>query len=186
MKDRIKNAVLDILDNNPGDMLTVKLLCAEAGISKQTLYNYYYGITAALEDLIDDLMDESFDDAFDHTNVKAAMSVLRVMNEHQKVFLHLYSSKRYHDEMMRIIGSKMRAITERSVDKCISEKDADISEFSRNIVVGFYLDLYMGVIDRYLSAKMSYDSEAIGSIYDAIMYDHSTQEALIRLSTIKL
>ena len=48
-KERIKTELLKLLDRYSADDLTLKLFCAESGISKQTLYNHYYCLMDAIE-----------------------------------------------------------------------------------------------------------------------------------------
>ena len=41
-KEIIKETILDLLDEHSADEITVKLICMESGLSKQTLYNHYH------------------------------------------------------------------------------------------------------------------------------------------------
>ncbi len=50
-KEKIKKTLLRLLEDHSADQLTVKMVCSEAGISKQTLYNHYLNLMDALEDV---------------------------------------------------------------------------------------------------------------------------------------
>ena len=39
---RIREAMMSLLERHSMDDITVRLICGEAGISRQTFYNYYY------------------------------------------------------------------------------------------------------------------------------------------------
>ena len=46
-RGRIKRTIFELLKTTPADQLAVKTLVLEANISKQTLYNNFYGILDA-------------------------------------------------------------------------------------------------------------------------------------------
>ena len=47
---RIREAMMSLLERHSMDDITVRMICGEAGISRQTFYNYYYSAEEALDE----------------------------------------------------------------------------------------------------------------------------------------
>ena len=60
-RDKIKLTIIEFLKENPADQLTIKTLLMEANVSKQSLYNNFYGIQDAVCESVCDLFDEAAD-----------------------------------------------------------------------------------------------------------------------------
>ncbi len=59
-KDRIKNALIILLNSFPLESITIKQLCDKAEISRTSFYHYYNN----LDEILKELFDESFETSF--------------------------------------------------------------------------------------------------------------------------
>ena len=105
-KDRIKATILRLLEQMPADDLSVKMVVSEAKVSKQTLYNNYYGLLGAIEDMIQDLMTEAAEKSAGEDNwAEQIRAIMHMFAERKDVFIHLYFSK-YRDDLMNLIRAR--------------------------------------------------------------------------------
>ena len=178
-KDKIKTTLLRLLETHPADGLTVKMVCMEAQVSKQSLYNNYYGIVAT-EDVIEDLISEATRDFCSTENwFTGILSVLRLFSERRSVINHLYNSK-YQKDMLKAITRYISPIIEAGILDRANTCGVDISDEDKSIMTGLYTDVLIGLITRYLNNKMSEDPAYLVYIYSTILAD-STAEAMAKI-----
>ena len=173
-----------MLESQNADDLSVKSVCAEAGISKQTLYNNYYGILGAIEELVSDMMEEATAEYTDnHDWLDGLYAILRMLAERKNVFVHLYYSK-YRDDMLKAIYMTLGPIVATGVQDCAAKSESDLNEYCEKIVVGFYMDIFMGVVGRFIHKKMTDDPKNVAEIYKTMLMDHDTKKMLRDLSEV--
>ena len=179
-KTKIKKTLLRLLETYPADELTVKMVCLEAQVSKQSLYNNYYGILAAVEDVIEDLIYEA---ARDFRNTEdwfaGILSVLRMFGERRSVINHLYNSK-YQKDMLNAITICISPIIEGGIVDLADTYGVDVSDTDKSIISGLYTDVFIGLITRYLNNRMSEDPVYLVYIYKTILAN-STAEAMAKI-----
>ena len=173
-----------MLESYPADDLSVKSVCAEACISKQTLYNNYYGILGAIEELVSDLMEEATDDyKNNHDWLEGLRSILHMLIERKNVFIHLYYSK-YRDDMLKAIYMVLGPIVAHGVQDCAARSESELTDYSQKIVVGFYMDILMGVVGRFIHKRMTDDPDYVAAMYKTMLMDHDTKKVLKDLSNL--
>ena len=102
-KEIIKETILDLLDEHSADEITVKLICMESGLSKQTLYNHYHNWMDALADAYEGEFYGSVGDCDTYIDwVQGFYRVLNFLHTRKKAFLHIYNSSR-REELIEII-----------------------------------------------------------------------------------
>ena len=120
-RDRIKQKLLELLKTTPADQLAVKTLVMEAHISKQTLYNNFYGIQDAVCELVCDLFDEASEEYFGQENWMTGMKEsLKMLDDHKDVMMHLWNSKWRYDILMGLIKRYMRERMEQDPEKLLT------------------------------------------------------------------
>lgn len=183
-RDNIKETILRLLDSYNADELSVKVVCAEAGISKQTLYNNYYGILGAVEEAISDLLEEATADYTDnHDWLEGLRVIFEMLVKNKNIFTHLYFSK-YREDMLKTIYMVLGPIVAHGVEVCAAKVETELNEYSQKIVVGFYMDICMGIIGRFIHKKMTEDPAYVAEIYKTLLMDHDTKKVLKDLSAI--
>ena len=107
-KDRIREAVNSLLHTYSADDLSVKMVCAEADISKQTLYNNYYGIYGVIEEIVLEMLEQTASRILrERRNAREQLRAqIRMMISERAFFTHIFCSK-YREELMRAIQARV-------------------------------------------------------------------------------
>lgn len=183
-RDKIKETLLRLLEKYPADDLSVKTVCSEACISKQTLYNNFYGILGAIEEIVGDLMEEATADYTDnHDWLDGLRAILEMIANRRNVFIHLYYSK-YRDDMLKAIYMVLGPIVANGVQDCAARSDSELTEYSEKVVVGFYMDICMGVVGRFIHKKMTDNPVYVAEMYRMMLLDHDTKKVLKDVSEL--
>lgn len=179
-KNKIKTTLLRLLETYPADELTVKMICNEAQVSKQSLYNNYYGILAAVEDVIEDLINDAARDCRNTEKWFAGIhSVLQMFAERRNIINHLYNSK-YKQDMLNAVSRCISPIIEAGILDQAHTYGVDIDDNDKAVISGLYTDVFIGLITRYLNNRMSQDPAYLVYIYRTILAN-STAEAMAKI-----
>lgn len=180
-RERIKKTLIELLKDNSADMLAVKTLCIEANISKQTLYNNFYGIPDAIGEAICDIIDEKAGRYFGQNNWMTGMEkILILFEENKDVVMHLWNSK-MKDEAFDAIAAQAYKIIAKGINEREKEAGIKILRQDETIMTGLYLDIFMGLIRRYMEQKMTQDPKQLIRVYGAIL-EKDTSYGLKRIS----
>ncbi len=182
-RGRIKRTIFELLKTTPADQLAVKTLVLEANISKQTLYNNFYGILDAACEVVCDLFDEASEEYFDQENWMTGMKeALKMINEHRDIMMHLWNSKWRYD-ILQAIADHVYPIIVNGISECEENAGLSVSDENKKIISGLYLDIFMGLITRYMRERMEQDPEELLRIYDAIL-EKDTAYGLRRICSL--
>ncbi len=89
----IRDALTNILRRHSMDGITVKWICLEAGVSKQTFYNHYYGVGEVLEAICRDICAEAAGEGkAGEDGGTICRKILGAVCRHRDVLVHLYRS----------------------------------------------------------------------------------------------
>ena len=180
-RERIKQTLLELLKESSADQLAVKTLCIEAKISKQTLYNNFYGIPDAIGEAICDIIDENAGRYFAQSNWMTGMEkVLVLFEENRDIVMHLWNSK-WRNEAFEAISSHAYKIIARGIHECEVDSGIRVPRQDEAIMAGLYLDIFMGLLLRYMEQKMTQDPKQLVRIYGAVL-DKDTSSGLKRIS----
>ena len=171
-KERIKTELLKLLDRYSADDLTLKLFCAESGISKQTLYNHYYSLMDAIEDAYRNEFEARLAECNDYQNwAEGFLNVLKTLNDRKNTCLHLYHSSR-RDVFIDIIAKYGEALVKRGIEECSRDFEIRVSEKDRLFMLRFYMHVFIGVLRDYMEDKMRDEPEYIASRCEAMLRHH--------------
>ena len=180
-RDRIKKVIENLIEEYSVDDLNVRVICERAEIGKQTLYNNYFGILGAVDRIVEDYVrDASADHIADLDWIQIIRSLLDMLVLKKNFFQHLYFSK-YSQEVMNSIARALKPVVEEMVANCETQ-DIKPNDKSKRVLVYFYLDTYMGIIERFIRNQMKDDPDEIARIYEEIFKDHSTRTILREMS----
>lgn len=171
-RERIKKTLLRLLDEHCSDDLTVKMVCKEAGISRQTLYNHYYCLMDALEEAYR----SDFEKALENCNtycdwVEGLRCFLDFLHSRKRRVLHLYYSSRRED-LLRIIRKYGEILVKKGIADCARDMGIAVDGKDREFMLNFYMNVLMGIVVNYLKDRMKENPEYIASRCDAMMRYH--------------
>lgn len=171
-KDVIKNTLLRLLENYSCDDLTVKMVCKEAGISRQTLYNHYYCLMDALEEAYKNDFEGTLENCDTYCNwLEGFRRFLEFLQDWRKTILHIYHSS-HRNELMSIIRKYGELLVRKGIVDCATDIGIEVAEKDQEFMLRFYMNVFMGIVENYISDRMAESLEYIVSRCDAMMRYH--------------
>ncbi|MGI5875056.1 MAG: TetR-like C-terminal domain-containing protein [Bacillota bacterium] len=181
-KKAIRAALLETLSTHSMDDITVKIVAEQAGISRQTLYNYYYCLMDVVEDIFRDELETSIAGRDTYLSwVEGFRGVLEYFHSRRTLFLHVYRSS-CREELMRIIERKERDLVSRGIEQCAADHGFVVSDRDREFMLDLYTDVFMGVLGRCFRDGLDIDPDYIAGRC-GVMMDHSIRDTLRRLES---
>lgn len=171
-KEKIKKTLLKLLEDYSADQLSVKMVCNEASISKQTLYNHYSSLIDALDEaFIVDISKKMENCSTYDCWVEGFRVFLNFLLSNKKVILHIYFSS-YRLELLSTMEKYWRQLVEKAISDCSGDFDVRVSDKDRGFMLDFYMNVFMGIIRDYLDERMEESTEYISSRCDAMLRYH--------------
>lgn len=171
-KEKIKESLLKILERYPADEVTLKLFCADTGISKQTLYNHYRSLMGALEDAYRSEFKAHLADCDDYLKwVEGFRALLDMLKSKRNICLHLYFSSRQED-FVGMIEKYGATLIQRGIEDCSRDQNLTVSEKDKAFMLNFYMYVFMGIIKDFFEHKMREDTAYIAKRCDAMLRFH--------------
>jgi len=170
--EKIKSILIKLLEEHPADEITVKMVCLESGLSRQTIYNHYYCLMDALEESYKSELLSSIAECNSYSDwVEGLRRALRFFFSRKKVALHLYNSSR-KDDFMAIVKKHGETLIRKGIDECSRDEGIAVSEKDRLFMSDFYMYVFMGVVEKYFQDGMHENPDYICSRCDAMMRHH--------------
>ena len=174
-KTKMKKTLLRLLREMPADKITVDQFCEEADISRQTLYNNYYGIVAVMEELVSDMMKEAAGEYKSTIDWAAQIkAVMQMFTDNSAAIMHLYNSK-YREDFLAVINTHVEPLLRHYVENCAAEQNIELDSFDKRIIVAFFMDIYAGVTRRFIRNNLADDPEYVVSRYAALLRGQATE-----------
>lgn len=171
-KDLIKDTLNRLLEEHSCDDLSVKMVCKEAGISKQTLYNHYYSLMDALEDSCKSEFSKALQNCSTYHNwVEGFKCFLCNLHERKCTIFHLYFSSR-RDEFLKVISKYVEQLVKKGIEDCSRDIEVTCSEKDKRFMLNFYMYVFMGIVEDFIVDRMNESPEYIVSRCDAMMRYH--------------
>ena len=179
-KETLIQTLMEMLEEMPASKITVRRLCERADISRQALYNHYYGLVDLFRDALEKELERPFEGGdtwqvwyvgFEHA--------LAVFAARRRMLLNLYHSA-YKDDLLAIIRRLGRALVFRGISDCAHDMRLVIDRRDQEFMADFYMDCFMGVIDRLFAGGMTASPQWLGGRCH-LMLDGHIHQALGRL-----
>jgi AcrR family transcriptional regulator len=146
MKEEIINGLVDLLNEEKYENITVKSLCKKCYISRTTFYNYYKSINEVLTDLENKVMDD-MDSIYREYNYQSILDInindpapnfyemYKYIYNHKNIFKYIYGDncpKSYYKKTSNSIHAKLNLLFSKYMEPNQAKEAA-------NIVTGFVL-----------------------------------------------
>lgn len=165
------------------DDLSVKMVVSEAHLSKQSLYNNYYGLLGAIEELIKDIMSDAATEQVGACNWSGQIgAIMDKFSEEKEFFIHLYFSK-YREDLIKVISESARPNIEKCILTYAEETGITLDDHSREMLVSIYMDIYLGEIRRYFDSRMADDPAHVIQTYACIL-NGMTKSMIVKLNQL--
>ncbi len=136
------------------DRITVNMVCAEARISRQTLYNHYYSLIDVLKDILVEKLTLAVADNNTYlTWDRGFESVLICLEQNRDLIQHVYRSG-YRNDLLSMIEQFGGRLIYRGITDCARDMKIGVDPQDQEFMLRLYLSAFMGVIDYWLSQDM--------------------------------
>lgn len=152
-KDKIIEAYIQLLDENPAKRVTVNSIVARCGVSRNTFYYYFPDIPSLIDEIEEKwvkLIETSTETA---TFVDCLRPLAKYAEAHRNGLLHAYQHtdmRHFHAGMDRLWDAIVRRYIELNGRSAYSEEE-------REVIKRFFKGAFIGTTINWLEAEMSYD-----------------------------
>ena len=165
MEQRAKAAIIssfkDLLGKHPIDKVTVKEICTQCGVNRQTFYYYFEDIMDIFKYVI--FKELSQDIASNRTFVTwegGFLATMHYLKSNSKMILHIYNSS-YWPEANVYFSSLSNRLLSDVVDECIEATGAKLTDKNISFIINFYRHVFNGLMIDWVNEGMKDDPETI-------------------------
>lgn len=172
-KDKIMEAYIQLLDENPAKRVTVNSIVARCGVSRNTFY-YYFPDIPTLVDEIEAKWIKLIETAETTTIVDCLRPLAKYAEEHRSGLLHAYRNANimhFRAGMLRLWDAVVRRYIEINGRSERSEED-------RETLTRFFKGVFIGMTINWLDAEMSYDLLEEGRTVCKLLHDEEIVQKL--------
>lgn len=165
MKQHAKDAIIlsfkDLLSKQSIDKITIKDICANCGVNRQTFYYYFTDIMdifkyVIFKELSADIAQNRTMDTWEG-GFLATLNYLRV---NAKLILHVYNSNYWQEAYVFFCSFSSKLLGD-VVDECIERSGSGLNEKNRDFIVNFYRNVFDGLMIDWFSDGMEEDPEIL-------------------------
>lgn len=157
------------LEQHSMDRITVSMVCSEAGISRQTLYNHYYSLIDVLNDLLIGKMKTAVADHDTYlTWERGFESILTCLEQNRELIQHVYRSAS-RTELLSMIERFGGSLIDRGIADCAKDMRIEVDAEDQAFMLRLYLSAFMGIIDYWFSQDMQLSPAYLTSRCNAMM-----------------
>lgn len=165
----IQTALLELLEEKRLDRITVKDVCANAHVSRQTIYYHYDSLVDVFISWFRSGIAEKLKTKNTvHNWGEGYREILAFCKNHRKPIINVYKSS-YRDDFLASIDALGRRLIERAVDDVSNEIGIPMLQQDRAFMVDFYMFVFMGFLKEYIENGMEQDYEFIASRCELMM-----------------
>ncbi len=151
------------------DDITVKMVCQEAGISRQALYNHFYCLPDVLQEVLVDELDGAVKDLGTYNTWASAFeAILENLLQQRTVLLHVYRSGS-RGELMRMLETYGARLVGRGIRQCAEDLGYSVAEEDAAFMLRVYMVTFMGILNHWFDEGMRMTPAFIASRCDAMM-----------------
>ena len=141
---RIMDIFFGLLEKRSLDKITVRQICQEAGVNRQTFY-YHFG---SMDDFLTECMNTAFTGVLGESNVPlrwedGLYKLLTALRGSKNIIHNIFFSS-YRGNLENFMNDYARAILMKAVSECAKRNQIQVSEADQIIVARFYRYVFVG------------------------------------------
>lgn len=165
MKQHAKDAIIisfkELLSRQTIDKITVKDICANCGVNRQTFYYYFTDIMDIFKYVISkELSADIAQNRTMDTWEGGFLATLNYLRDNAKHILHVYNSN-YWQEANVFFCSFSNKLLGDVVDECIELTGGTIMDKNRDFIVNFYRNVFDGLMIDWFNDGMEDKPETL-------------------------
>ena len=165
MKQHAKDAIIvsfkELLSKQSIDKITVKDICANCGVNRQTFYYYFTDIMdifkyVIFKELTADIAQNRTMDTWEG----GFLATLNYLRANAKLILHVYNSN-YWQEAYIFFCSFSNKLLGDVVEECVERSGEGLSDKNRDFIVNFYRNVFDGLMIDWFNDGMAEEPEIL-------------------------
>ena len=154
-KKMIMDAFWELLEENPYNKISVRMIVERCGVNRNTFYYYFQDIPALTEEILNGQIDLLITRHCRVGSLEECLSLLvNFFQENNKIAMHLYRSMP-RDVFIRHLDLLLHRLTELYLDNITSALKLQIED--KELVIRFFKCLLLGSFLDWLEHGMDYD-----------------------------
>ena len=178
-KEKIMEAYIQLLDENPSKRVTVNSIVARCGVSRNTFYYYFPDIPSLIEELEAKWVGLIDDGSGEMTTIVDCLRPLaKYAEEHRSGLLHAYQNanvQHFCASMDRLWNAIVRRYLQLNGGTQRSDEE-------RETVTRLFKGIFIGMTVNWLDAEMSYDLLEEGRRASEILHSEDLVRKLFALA----
>jgi len=160
-KPEIINSFKDLLNKKSMDKVTVKEICTQCGVNRQTFYYYFKDIMDILNFIIfEELAVEIAQNRTFETWEDGFLSTMHYLKKNSKMILHIYKSSYWNEAKVYFVEFSNKLLNH-VVDECENNLDVKLQDKDQLFIVNFYRHVFNGLMMDWVSEGMKEEPEVI-------------------------
>ena len=165
MKKNAKAAIIysfkQLLNKKSIDKITVKGVCEDCNVNRQTFYNHFTDIMNVFkfifyeELLIEIAQNRTFENWSD-----GFLATMNYLKKNSKMILHVYNSS-YWPEANNYLTDLANILLEDVVEECVEKMRVKLKDKDKNFIINFYRHVFNGLLIDWVSEGMDEKPEII-------------------------
>jgi probable dihydroxyacetone kinase regulator len=153
-KTAIFNSFKDLLNKQSIDKITVKKICENCGVNRQTFYYYFTDIMDIFKYIMfKELSVEIAQNRTFDTWEGGFMATMNYLKKNSKMILHIYHSS-YWPEANTYFKNLSNKLLNDVVDECVDKMGVKLKEKDQIFIVNFYRHVFYGLMIDWVSEGM--------------------------------
>lgn len=160
-KIAIINSFKDLLNKQSIDKVTVKEICKQCGVNRQTFYYYFTDIMDVFKFVIfDELSVEIAQNRTFETWEGGFLATMNYLKKNSKIILHVYNSS-YQAEAYTYFTNLSNKLLDDVVEECVDKMGVKLSDKDHIFIVNFYRRVFDGLMIDWVSEGMEEEPQII-------------------------
>jgi probable dihydroxyacetone kinase regulator len=165
MKQHAKTAIInsfkDLLNKKSIDKITVKEICIQCDVNRQTFYYYFTHIMDIFKFIIqEELSAEIAQNRTFETWEGGFLATMNYLKKNSKIIFHIYHSS-YWPEANIYFTNFSNKLLDDVVTECVEKMDMKLSDKDEVFIVNFYRHVFNGLMIDWVSEGMKTEPQII-------------------------
>lgn len=165
MKKNAKAAIIysfkQLLNKKSIDKITVKGICEDCDVNRQTFYNHFTDIMDVFKFIFfEELAIEIAQNRTFENWGGGFLATMNYLKKNSKMILHVYNSS-YWPEANTYLTDLSNRLLEDVVDECVEKMGVKLKEKDENFIINFYRHVFNGLLTDWVSEGMDEQPEVI-------------------------
>ena len=165
MKQNAKAAIIDsfkqLLNKKSIDKITVKGICENCYVNRQTFYNHFTDIMDVFKFMFyEELSKEIAQNRTIETWNGGFLATMNYLKKNSKMILHVYKSSYWPETNTYVTNLSIRLLDD-VVEECAQKMGVKLKDKDKNFIVNFYRHVFNGLMIDWVSEGMEEEPETI-------------------------